>query len=360
VGGGEARLLLVVGDAGVGKTRLVTEGMRRAAADGVVSVWGGCLPMREALPLLPVMDALGELSRVDGGRLFDTALDATPRYVRVEVERLLPQLEAGAAESSGRGQSGQRDRLFAAIAELLSAAARHRGIALVVEDVHWPDTSTLDCLMFLTRPRRDSALTVLVTCRSDEMPLEPPVAGWLTHARGRGGVAEVRLGPLSRDEVAEQVAGLAGSPASAPVVDELYARAEGNPFFTEQLVATMVSAPDGVLGRGPALPRRLAELLLARVAGCGEAAGTVLSALAVAGRPVSEELVEAVSGLDVDTVRAGLRELSTARLLADGVTGRRAAAAACPAGRGGRSRDAARRAGYIPRTHGQGAAGGRG
>jgi hypothetical protein len=74
VGGGEARLLLVVGDAGVGKTRLVTEGMRRLAADGLVSVWGGCVPMRETLPLLPVMDALGELSRVDGGKL------STPRW----------------------------------------------------------------------------------------------------------------------------------------------------------------------------------------------------------------------------------------------------------------------------------------
>ena len=76
--GGDARLLLVMGDAGVGKTRLVTEGMRRAAADGVVSIWGGCLPMRETLPLLPVMDALGELSRVDGGELLDAALAVTP------------------------------------------------------------------------------------------------------------------------------------------------------------------------------------------------------------------------------------------------------------------------------------------
>ena len=318
--GGNMRLLLVMGDAGVGKTRLVTEGMRRAAADGVVSVWGGCLPMREALPLLPVMDALGELSRVDGGRLFDTALDATPRYVRMEVERLLPQLEAGAAESSGRGESGQRDRLFAAIAELLGAAARRRGIALVVEDVHWADTSTLDCLTFLTRPRRDSALTVVVTCRSDEISLEPPVVEWLTHVRGRGGGAEVRLGPLSRDETAEQVADLAGSPASAPVVDELYARAEGNPFFTEQLVAAMVGSRDRVQSPGVALPARLAELLLARAAGCSDTAGKVLSALAVAGRPLNEDLLEEVSGLDVDAVRGGLHELSTARLLADGPT----------------------------------------
>ena len=62
-----------MGDAGVGKTRLVTEVTRRMA--GVVSVWGGCLPMRETLPLLPVMNALGELSRVDGGQLLDAALE---------------------------------------------------------------------------------------------------------------------------------------------------------------------------------------------------------------------------------------------------------------------------------------------
>jgi predicted ATPase len=142
--GGDTRLLLVMGDAGVGKTRLVAEATRRMA--GVVSVWGGCLPMRETLPLLPVMDALGELSRVDGGKLLDAALALTPRYVRVEVERLLPQLGTGAAESSGPGDSGQRDRLFAAIAELLSAVARRRDIALVVEDVHWADATTLDCL----------------------------------------------------------------------------------------------------------------------------------------------------------------------------------------------------------------------
>jgi predicted ATPase len=90
--GGDTRLLLVIGDAGVGKTRFVTEGMRRVAAHGVVSVWGECLPMRETLPLLPVADALGELSRVDGGELLEAALSVTPRYVRAEVERLLPQL----------------------------------------------------------------------------------------------------------------------------------------------------------------------------------------------------------------------------------------------------------------------------
>jgi hypothetical protein len=103
--------------------------MRRAAAGGVVAVWGGCLPVRETLPLLPVADALGELSGVDRGELLDAALAVTPRYVRSEVERLLPQLGSGPVESTGPGDTGQRDRLFAAIAELLGgggAAPPHR------------------------------------------------------------------------------------------------------------------------------------------------------------------------------------------------------------------------------------------
>jgi DNA-binding CsgD family transcriptional regulator/tetratricopeptide (TPR) repeat protein len=315
--GGDTRLLLVIGDAGVGKTWLVTEGMRRVAAHGVVSVWGECLPMRETLPLLPVPDALGELSRVDGGELLEAALAVTPRYVRSEVERLLPQLGFGAVESSGPGDGGQRERLFAAVAELLGAVAQRRRIVLVVEDVHWADAATLDCLIFLTRARWDSAVSVVVTCRGDEAPLEPQVTEWLTYVRSRGGVAEVRLGPLSRNEVAEQIVELAGSLASASVVDELYARAEGNPFFTEQLVAAVVGSSGGALRPGVALPARLAELLVARAARCSGAARTVLSAMAVAARPLGEDLLGAVSGLDVDDVRGGLRELTGARLLAD-------------------------------------------
>src|SRR6478672_8309265 len=95
---GGARLVVVTGDAGVGKTRFATEGMRRVAADGAVAIWGGCLPMRETLPLLPLADALGELSRIDGGAVLESALATAPRYVRVEVARLLPELGSGTAE----------------------------------------------------------------------------------------------------------------------------------------------------------------------------------------------------------------------------------------------------------------------
>ena len=83
--GGDARLVLVVGDAGVGKTRFASEGMARAAAAGMVLVRGECLPLAGTLPLLPVAAALGELARVDDGSLLEAALGAAAPFVRVEV-----------------------------------------------------------------------------------------------------------------------------------------------------------------------------------------------------------------------------------------------------------------------------------
>ena len=99
--GGDARLVLVVGDAGVGKTRFVAEAMDRAAAAGMVMVRGECLPLAGTLPLLPVTDALGELARLEGGGLLAAALDAAPGYVREEVGRLLPGMGPGGGTGPG-------------------------------------------------------------------------------------------------------------------------------------------------------------------------------------------------------------------------------------------------------------------
>jgi DNA-binding CsgD family transcriptional regulator/tetratricopeptide (TPR) repeat protein len=319
---GDARLLLVVGDAGVGKTRFVGEAMRRAAGGGVVSVWGGCLPLAEKLPLLPLVQALGELCGLEDGRLVEEALGETLPYVRAEVARLVPRLGPGAAEEGGPGGGWQRERLFCGIAELLGAVAARSPVGLVVEDVHWADGATLDCLTFLLQARGGGLVTAVATYRSDEVPLDEYVAGWLAHARGSGAVEEIRLGPLSRDEAAEQIAGLAGEPLSVGFADELYARAEGNPFFTEQLVAASRSGPEGdMLSPSAGLPTRLAELLAARAGACDGDAWGVLAVLAVAGRPLTEDMLRVISGLEAEAVRAGLRELATAQLLGDVTAG---------------------------------------
>jgi predicted ATPase len=187
---------------------------------------------------------------------------------------------------------------------------------VVVEDVHWADVSTLDCLTFLWQARGLDAVTLVVTCRSDEAPLDRPVADWLAHVRGGRGVEEIGLGPLSEQEAAQLVAELLGAPPSARVAGQLYARAEGNPFFTEQLAAAMLAG-----GAEGGLPGRLAELLAARAGRCSRDGRAVLAALAVAGRPLPEDLLSDVSGLDVEVVRRGLRELAAARLLAEDTSG---------------------------------------
>src|SRR6516165_5839479 len=322
--GTEARLVLVVGDAGVGKTRFVAEAMTRATAAGTVMVRGDCLPLAGTLPLLPVAEALGELAGLEGGGLLAAALDAAPGYVRGEIGRLLPGVgpDDGAA-AEGRDGEWSQERLFAAVAELLAAVATTAGsgVGLVVEDVHWADSATLDCLTFLARAGRRSGVRVVVTCRSDEAPLAARVAGWLTDVRGTAGVEEIRLGPLSPTEVAVQAAALSRGPVSPQVGEELYARAEGNPFFTEQLVAAALASGAGGELRVPSgLPARLAELLSARAGRCAGDAQAVLAGLAAAGRPLTEDLLGAITGLDTETVRQGLRELAASRLLAEDAT----------------------------------------
>jgi DNA-binding CsgD family transcriptional regulator/tetratricopeptide (TPR) repeat protein len=323
--GGDARLVLVVGDAGVGKTRFVAEGMARAAASGMVIVRGECLPLAGTLPLHPVADALRDLARLDDGALLAAALDTAPGYVRGEVGRLLPGLGGGGGKA-GQDRDGEygewsRARLFSGVAELLAAVTRSSasGVGLVVEDVHWADSATVDCLTFLGRAGRRGDVRVVVTYRGDEVPLAGHVVSWLAQARAGAGVAEIRLGALSRAEVAGQVTALAGGPVPARMVDELYARAEGNPFFTEQLVAAAQAGRAASDLRVPAgLPDRLAELLRARADRCAGDARTVLAGLAVAGRPLTEVQLREITTLDTDAVRQGLRELAAARLLTEG------------------------------------------
>lgn len=308
--------MLVTGDAGIGKTRLVTEVLDRARERGAVTVAVGCLPLAEKLPLLPVIDALRELDRLAAGRVLDTALDQLPGYVRAELARLVPRLSDGASVGSGE----QRERLFTAVSDVLLQVAHHNQVVLVVEDVHWADGATLDLLTYLRATALGSTLLLVVTCRSDEVPLPGPVLTWLAHCRSAM-CTEIRLAPLARDEVALQVAGLVGRVVPAGFVEELYARAEGNPFLTEQLAAGALVEPGGDLSLPRQLPCGLAELLLTRIRQVSDDARVALSGLAVAGRPVTELTLAGVAGLDERGIRGALRELSAAALLAPADSG---------------------------------------
>ncbi|MFC5265447.1 helix-turn-helix transcriptional regulator [Kribbella qitaiheensis] len=310
------RMILVTGEAGIGKTRLIGEAFRRASEARVVLLTGGCLPLTETLPLLPLADALREFVRAPDSRLLDGVLAVVPPYVLAEVGRLVPRLGKPAQVHAASGAEWQRERLFTAVGELLEEIARRVAVTLLVEDVHWADDATLDCLTYLAHAAHRP--TYVVTCRSDEGSLDPPVTAWMNHVRRQPNIEEVRLAPLSGEEVEQQAAAILGAPAPPMLVRELQARGEGNPFFVEQLMAAAVGGSQGDELRLPSeVPAGLAELLVARTRRVGADARRVLEALAVVGRPVTEALIVQITAIAGGAVRAALKELAASRLLVD-------------------------------------------
>ena len=284
------------------------------------------MPLAGTLPLFPVADALGELARLEGGGLLAAALDAAPGYVREEVGRLLPGMGPdGGTGPAGRDGEWSRERLFAGVAELLAAVAGRcqAGVGLVVEDVHWADGETLDFLTFLVRAGRRGPVRVVATYRGDEAPLAEHVAGWLAQVRGRRGDRGDPAGTAVAGGGSRAGRGAGGRPG-VTAGDRLPIRARrGKRVLHRAAGGRRPSRPGGGnrLQVPAELPARLAELLAARAGRCAGDARAVLAGLAVAGRSLGEELLAAVTGLEVGAVRRGLRELAVARLLAEDASG---------------------------------------
>jgi DNA-binding CsgD family transcriptional regulator/tetratricopeptide (TPR) repeat protein len=297
----EPAVVLVGGEAGVGKTRLLAELAARCAAEGMRVLSGGCVPVAAgALPYAPIVEALRPLpDELGADAVRELAGPSWP-----ELARLLPGL--GTPPGGLPGQAAQT-RLFELLLGLLGRLGGQAAVCLAVEDLHWADRSTRDLLIFLARNLRHERLLLVVTHRSDE-----PGTGWL---RGhlaeldRGGRARrLELSRLDRAGTAAQLVGILGAAPPAELVEAVFARSDGNPFFTEELLAA-------VRAGSRTLPATLGDLLRGRLVGLGDASGQALAAVAVAGRPVPHRLLAAVTGLDEETLLAGLRAAVGRRLL---------------------------------------------
>jgi predicted ATPase len=292
------RLVLVSGDAGVGKTRLVTEAARSAANDGSLVLQTACLPLDVKLPLLPFIEALRGLASVVGPTALADALARMPAHAVEQLARLAPEVAGrDVMDDAMPDQQWQQTRLFAAVDQVLAGVAAGRHVVLVVEDVHWADAASLDLMTYLRASRSGAARSLLVTCRGDE-ELEPHVLQWLTHAR-RLDTVRLELSGLSRDELAELAAHVLAAAPSEELVDELRSRTDGNPYLAEELIGAALSQPGP--SHGIALPRRLpgelATILVGRTRRVSRAARSTLDVLAVARRSMAESLVAQVTGL---------------------------------------------------------------
>jgi predicted ATPase len=270
---GAPAVVLVGGEAGVGKTRLVAELTDRSAADGMRVLVGGCVPVGDgALPYAPIVEVLRTLiAEVGVAAVRELVGPSWP-----ELARLVPAL--GAPDPSGSPGQVAQTRLFELLLGVLGLLGEQAPVVLAVEDVHWVDQSTRDLLAFVVRNLRRERVLLVVTYRNDE-PGQQRLGPWLAELDRGGPVRRLELPRLDRAQTAVQLTGILGAVPADDLVDGVFARSEGNPLFTEELLAAVRSG-------SRQLPATLRDLLRGRVDALSEPAREVLAVVAVAGRPV--------------------------------------------------------------------------
>jgi DNA-binding CsgD family transcriptional regulator len=265
---GRGTTALVGGEAGIGKTRLASELAGRARGAGFEVLLGRSIDLvGTELPYQPFVEALrplGALRRVDGRA------------------------------------AGSQLRVFEQTLALLTHRAAVAPILLVLEDLHWADTSTLDLVVFLAHNLHDRRVLLLATYRADEPASAERMRRLAGGVRRSGSALVLELGPLDREELAALLATHARAPLPVALTDAIAARSEGNPFFAEELLA----AGD----RGRELPRGLRDLLLQRVARLDPSTQGLLRLAAAAGRDVGYPLLRAVAARPEPDLRQSLRQ----------------------------------------------------
>ena len=310
---GEPATVLVGGEAGVGKSRLVQELVGHARDEGVRSLVGGCVELDGAgIPFAPLVDMLRALAR----DMPTGELDALLGSARAEIGRLVPELDDGLGASVG----GEREpsRILELILGLIGRLAAERPLLLVFEDVQWADRSTLDLIGLLVAGVRGRPLLLVFTVRSDELHRAHPFRRMGARWEQQRAVERLELDRLAPQEVAAQMEAILGERPDGELVDYVSERSEGIPLFVEELL-------DAVRHAGMShdyLPPSLRDVLLARVERLSGDAQHVLRVSSAAARWVPERLLATVAGLSETDLYGALRETVDQQLLVVDPAGR--------------------------------------
>ncbi len=304
-------LVLLRGESGVGKTRLLSELEQRLAALGEppLVLRGEAVEHGETeLPYSALLGALRPLVRTR-----HPALAGLSRGSRTALRALLPALDDGDRAAEPDDGAGQL-RLFEALLELFAALGESQTLVLCLEDVHWADRSTRTFIAFLARSLRRERIVLLVSFRSDELhrrhPLRPLIAELERLERAR----RIELAPFDRGELAEALGDILGEAPAPDLVERLLARSEGNPLYIEELLAA------GLDGRG-APPQSLRDAFMLRIERLSADAQRAARAIAV-GRALSEPLIAALTGIEPAPLAVALREALAERVLQGNDDGR--------------------------------------
>jgi DNA-binding CsgD family transcriptional regulator/tetratricopeptide (TPR) repeat protein len=309
---GEPQVLLVGGDAGIGKTRLLREAMSRGAEERVV-VLGGCVPIAGgSLPYVPFVEILRDLtSPPQLAQLGTDALDEIPAPVRAELGRLAPALRGARSDPPPPEDPLARGRLFEAVLWLLRSWSARKPLLVAIEDLHWADGSSLDLLGYLVRNLSNERLLLLASYRTDELHRHHPLRSWIAETGRLEIVDLLEVGPLATDDLRRDIAALLNLPEDEALVERIARRADGNPLFATELVASILR------GAHPGeLPVTIRDGFLARLERLQPETLLIVRHVALFGRPVDAALLEASSELPADRLTAAIHEALDAQVLA--------------------------------------------
>jgi len=329
---GRAKLVLISGEAGVGKTRLLEEFANRLRWQGVRVPWGCCYEFERALPYQPVAEAL----RTVLPSLTSAELADFPAWTLEEVTRLVPEVlekRPGLKVTPAIPSDEQRARLFEGVARLLAELSSHGTILIVLEDLHWASGSTLQLIHYLARQLAGHQVLMVGTFRPEEVGLGHPLLA-LRRRLTRDGLAEPlrlsRLSPTAAEAMMLEMSG-ADEEDVAPLARRLYQETEGNPFFLMEIIKALfetgvihlkggawrgdfVGISEGTLP----LPASVSEAIQARVHGLDEDAQEALRIAAVLGREFDFESLNAVWEKGEGATLEALDDLLRHRLIDEG------------------------------------------
>ena len=334
---GSSDVLLVGGEAGVGKSAYVRRLQAMATESGARILSGQTDELAVGLPYAPFVSAIRSAFRaLPRERLARIIRDVAPELVR-----LFPELGPDAADAPP-SSSLERNRLSIAFRDLFRAFAGASSMVLVLEDLHWADEASLELLRYLARELRDAPILIVGTYRSDELHRRHPLTRALSVMQRERLITRLDLRRLGRDETGEMIRLTLGRSEPVPdtFLDAVYRRCEGNPFFAEELLRALVERGDIVLtdgrwdGAGTAveqmrIPESIVETVRARVNGVDADVRGTLDAAAVIGVEFPSDLLgilkSAVDPRQLKGASLTAREREVAALVSEGLTNKQIA-----------------------------------
>ncbi len=320
---GEPAIILIGGDAGVGKTRLVSEFAESARTSGARVLTGACLDLQgEGLPYGPFIEALRVLGEELPPDDLDRILGDTGRELASVAPGFARFIDAASARAGGSpadraplvpGRTDQA-RLYELTLALLDRLSADRPLVLVLEDLHWSDPATSDLLAFVVRNLRKARVLIVGTIRAEALDHGHPLLLRLAEIGRNRNVERIELQPLRLDEQRLQVTAILGHRPPRGLVERIHTRAEGNPFFAEELLASDEEAsstepPDVTERRDTRIPSSLRDILAGRIATISPEGRRIARIAAIAGTRTDDGAIEALSGLPADDIADALREL---------------------------------------------------